>query len=325
MSHRHPRHPLSTPPILASPFPMILPPLIVVKPDKCIICIHPNIPKSIYCPRCQTIVTSTDHEKLPRRLAAVQAYNQPLDAFLDAFFGVVLNLDDPGHPLYRNFVEIFPGKPNNQLMTSSMGAMIKSDLLYDELLTVVPPLWDHHLKGTIFPRDIIPFAAYNREIPVKPRKMAPITPHFKSTGYTCEVCIRPRDAGAHYCPRCRRLITASHRFSYTEKKAGLKRNYTQDLDGFLCALTGVLLDENNPHDPYFLVYDHIIPGKKELAPAAFWVNDSKGWLSADQYWKVIGEYANHIRTKEPFDPNIITPKEWKQAIIRFKSLGRRIA
>ena len=325
MSHHPPKSRPGPITPVAFPYPDIIPPLIITRSGKCAVCIHPPIPKSIYCLRCQDIVTSTDHEKLPRRNAAIAAYILSEDAFHCALFHVPLNLEDPYNPYYRNFVETFPGIHSNQLMVSALASMLKSDLTADELVTVVPALADHHFHGTPFLRDIIPFAAWNRGIPFKPRRLAPFTPPFKATGYTCEVCIRPRDVGAHYCPRCRRLIRSGHRYSFVEKKAGLKRNYIQEFDGFLCELTGNLLNEDNPHDPWFLVYDHIKPGKKELAPAAFWANDSKGWLSADQYWNVIGEYANHIRTGEPFDPNIITRQEWKQAILRYKATGRHIA
>jgi hypothetical protein len=250
-----------------------------IPPKKCAICIHNHIPRTIYCQRCQSIVTSTDHEKLPRRNAAIAAYIPSEDSFSCALFHVPLVLEDPYNPFYRNFVELFPGVPKDQLMVSALGAMLKSDLTAQELITVVPALSDHHLKGAIFPRDIIPFAAWNRRIPIKPNRSAPITPPFRATGHTCEVCIRPRDPGAHYCARCRKLITAGHRFSKVEKSKALKTHYFQDVDGFLCEYTSVPLVEDDPHDPYFLVYDHIIPGQKELVPAAFWVNDSKGWLS----------------------------------------------
>jgi hypothetical protein len=293
-------------------------------PKKCIVCIQAPIPRSIYCLRCQNIVTSTDHEKLPRRNAAIAAYIPSEDLFHCALFHVPLDLKDPYNPLYRNFVEIFPGRPKDQLMVSALGSMVKSDLTLEEILIVVPALADHHLKGTIFPHDIIPFAAWNREIPAKPRPIAPFTPHFKATAYTCEVCIRPRDAGAHYCPRCRKLIVMGHRWPKLDKRAGLKEYYDPVLDGFLCAYTSVLLEEVDFHDPYFLVYDHIIPGQKKLVPAAFWVNDSKGWLTADQFLKVIGEFTNHIRTGETFDTGVLTRAEWKRALYMKSVHGRRV-
>jgi hypothetical protein len=245
------------------------------------------------------------------------------DAFHCGITDVVLNLKDPNDPFYRNFVMINPGNRKELLMVGAMPAMIKSDLTLNELITVTPELYDHHALGRPFMRDIIPFAAWNRGLPNPPRPIAPFIP-FKTTGYTCEICIRPRTARARYCPRCRNLISKGHRYSYVERVLALKKYYDPILDGFLCAYCGVLLEENNPHDPYFIVFDHIFPGQKELVPAAFWVNDSKGWLTADQYWRVIAALTNHIRTKEPFDTRILTRAEWKRALYLTKVHGRQV-
>ena len=94
----------------------------------CAVCIHPALLRSIYCARCQSIVTSTDHERLPRRLAAISSYNPSLDAFLCALTGVILNLDNPSDPCYRAFSEIIPGQRQQLIMVSSLGAMLKSEL-----------------------------------------------------------------------------------------------------------------------------------------------------------------------------------------------------
>jgi hypothetical protein len=116
-----------------------------------------------------------------------------------------------------------------------------------------------------------------------------------------------------------------HRWPKLDKRAALIGNYDPVLDGFLCEYTGVLLEEVNFHDPYFLVYDHRVPGQKVLVPAASWVNDMKGWLSDVQFWRVIAEFTNHIRTGAPFDKNVITASGWARAL-RYRPIkGKRVA
>jgi hypothetical protein len=158
-----------------------------------------------------------------------------------------------------------------------------------------------------------------------PVPVPPFAKPLRATGFKCEVCIRPRKPGNTYCPRCRQLIVMGHRWPKLDKRAALIGNYDPILDGFLCEYTGVLLEEVNFHDPYFLVYDHRIPGQRKLVPAASWVNDMKGWLSDIQFWKVIAEFANHIRTGEAFDAGVLTRSEWKRALRFRRPVGRRVA
>ena len=164
-------------------------------PIKCAVCIHGPIPGSVYCLRCHDVVTSTCHDRLPRRLAAQNSYNQALDAFLCALTGVVLNLDNPSDPCYRAFSEVIPGHHQQLIMVSSLGAMLKSDLTQTELLAVVPELHDHYTLGRPFTRNIIPFGAWNRSPFPLPVPVPPFAKPLRATGFKCEVCIRPRKPG----------------------------------------------------------------------------------------------------------------------------------
>jgi hypothetical protein len=254
----------------------------------------------------------------------IASYVASEDAFHCRITDVVLNLKDRHDPFYRHFVQLIPGDRKTLLMVGAMPGMLKSDLTLDELLTVVPELHDHRTLGRPFKKDIIPFIAWHRGLPIPTRFIAPITPPFKATGYTCAVCIRPRDPGATYCPRCRQIILLGRQWPNLDKKAALIESYDPALDGFLCTYTGILLEEINYHLPYFLVFDHQIPGQKKLVVAASWVNHMKGWLTHIQFWNVIAELTNHIRTGEPFDTGILNRSEWKHALYMKQVHGRQI-
>jgi len=82
-------------------------------------------------------------------------------------------------------------------------------------------------------------------------------------------------------------------------------------DTFLCHYTGLPVDLKDPGSPWYLNYDHVIPGdENRLVVAANFVNVMKSELSEDEFRAVIIELAHHFDTGEPFDMGVCAFKYW---------------
>lgn len=90
-------------------------------------------------------------------------------------------------------------------------------------------------------------------------------------------------------------------------------------NGFRCYYTGILLEEVNYRSPWYLTFDHRIPGKKgDLVVCALWVNQLKSFLTETEFKSVVGELARHIRLGTPFNRNVVD--EW-----RFRRAAKKLA
>jgi len=202
-------------------------------------------------------------------------------------------------------------------------SMLKSDLADWELLKVVPALDDTLNRGQPFDRDIIPFKYWNRKAPPPPGEAFRGRAALPQAAKKCSICIRPAIPNSKYCPRCRKIIFPKK--NWTATADGMREFYDPEADGFRDAYLGVLLNTDDFYDPHYMVMDHVNPGEKRVVPCAFWLNDMKGRLSAAVFKRVIAEFANHIRTGEPFDRGVITREDWKKNLIRMRLAGRSIA
>jgi hypothetical protein len=290
---------------------------------KCDICIREAKPHSISCARCYSIVNATKFHRRPRRLSLIASYDPPTDQFICRLTHIPMADDDPQSPFYVHSVQRLPGNQLDRMAVCAFVSMLKSDLADWELLKVVPHLDDHFRKGTPFKKDIIPFRYWRRKAPAPPKaaiyRGMPIPPSAKK----CFVCIRPAIPNSKYCPRCRKIIFPKPNWKACAE--GLKAFYDPDADGFRDAYLGYLLDTDDLFSPHYTVLDHVNPGEEKVVPCAFWLNDMKGRLRADTFKRVIAEFANHLRTGEPFDKNVIPIEDWKKNLIRMRLAGKNIA
>jgi len=133
--------------------------------------------------------------------------------------------------------------------------------------------------------------------------MKPPPPH------PCKICQATITTRAEVCPRCRRHIT---NVEYTAHLLALLAAWDPVAKGFRCFYTGVLLEENDKSDPWYLAFDHRIPGKKgDLVVCARWVNSMKTALSDDEFRAVIIELDRSRKAKEPFNMAVAEFKYWK--------------
>jgi hypothetical protein len=80
---------------------------------------------------------------------------------------------------------------------------------------------------------------------------------------------------------------------------------------FRCQVTGIALEEKDHNSPFFLSFDHVIPGKKgKLQCVCRFVNQMKADLSKEEFLLLVPELADHIRTGRPFNKDVIKFQYW---------------
>jgi len=125
----------------------------------------------------------------------------------------------------------------------------------------------------------------------------------------CFVCERPISPLAEYCRRCLRHLPHRHRAAYS---MALKAAWNPILQVFICFYTGLILEENDRSNPWYLSYDHRIPQDiNTLVVCARWVNSMKTSLSDDEFKAVDIELDRSHKAKEPFNMAVCEFKYWK--------------
>jgi hypothetical protein len=96
---------------------------------------------------------------------------------------------------------------------------------------------------------------------------------------------------SYYCSRCRRFVSM-HPTRQSHYINALKEAWSAKEDGFLCHYTGARVDDDDPESPWYLSFDHRVPGDvRTLVVAAWWVNAMKHALSEEGFWAVVKEYT----------------------------------
>ncbi len=64
--------------------------------------------------------------------------------------------------------------------------------------------------------------------------------------------------------------------------------------------------------PWFITFDHRLPGDREtIVVAAWWVNAMKTALSEEEFWKVVLEYDRYLRGGGEFDRDVVDYDYWR--------------
>lgn len=126
----------------------------------------------------------------------------------------------------------------------------------------------------------------------------------------CLVCIRDPEPKKIYCPRCWGLIR--HKPDHVEHRDALSKCYDEELDAFICQITGVPLNDTDPHDPWYVTFHHLVPGKKgTMVIAAWWANDMIADMLEDEFRLAVTLFARHQRG-EPVDWSQLKFTFWKR-------------
>jgi len=136
-------------------------------------------------------------------------------------------------------------------------------------------------------------------------------------GKKCRICGKPVwSSKSQYCWNCAVL---SYRMFCTNKNIPDKAreaiwDYVRK-NGYRCYYTGILLDLRDPHSPWYLVFDHWIPGdNRKVVITSSLLNDMKSDLSEDEFWCMIDQLANYRKYATPIKK--IELKYWKRPYTR---------
>ena len=234
-------------------------------------------------------------------------YDPVLDVFRCSYCGAALNEVDNKDPLFLCFDHRTPKKRNDIVVCGSVFNCMNSDMTAVEFPTVVIMLAHHFLYRTPFDRDAVKFLYWHRVARVwRPAKKRGLR-RWKTRH--CLICGKEPVPATRYCARCHRYADAPD-FSKAQLKA-LIEAIDPVLDRFICHYTGVPLDEADPGSPWYINYDHVIPGDgSRLVVAANFVNVMKSEMSEEEFRAVIIELARHLETGEPFNTDVLKLKYW---------------
>ncbi len=277
---------------------------------RCYVCDVETPPMHRYCDRCRTFF-KTRRENTKRRNALREAYDRTCDGFRCYWSGVVLDDRDSIGPFHPCFDHLTPDRTSELVMSSELFNRLKMELTPDEFKRVTQELASHH-RGKPFAKDCIAFENWRRKAHVPSGRGGR---HGKVTNVEVEACVicgHPPSHWSYYCPRCSRLIEGEH-ISYRQRVNAMKAAWSPAKDGFICQFTGVVLDDSDPSSPWYLSFDHGIPGDKEsIIVAAFWLNEMKSSLKRDDFWAVVLEYDRYLREGGEFDRDVAGFRYWRR-------------
>jgi len=278
------------------------------KMSPCSICDKPVELRFFYCTRCRLLIGNR-FDRLLIRPAFRAAYDKSCDRFRCFYSNIVLEEKDPLSPWYVSADHFQPGLKKLVICAQLFNEM-KRALTGDEFVRVVPALDDHFQGIRPFTRNVIGFIAWNRAaIQTLPRRLAPWELPSRAV-LGCPACGRPPFPGSMYCATCRSFIFS--RLKVAARAAALKRAWDEERQAFLCYYTGLPLDVSDPRSPWYLVFDHLIPGQKgDIVACAFWVNAMKTFLTEAQFRAVIHPLSEHIRHGTPFDKGVLDERSYR--------------
>ena len=253
-------------------------------PKKCGLCGKRILAKSsseLYCPSCSHFLRRMELSKLsPKAMKDIRRYVRK-DGFTCDYSGISLELKDFASPWYYNFSYPDKRNPNKMVLAAALFSVMKMELIKPEFRYYVLQLHDNRTKhAKIKKRPII---------------------HWNRLGLgVCCICGKPKSS-THtvYCSTC----------SYTARRMRLRRlpaktrqaiwDYIRKY-GYVCYYTGMPLELNNRHDPWYLVFDHFNPRDPyKMVITSYLVNEMKNDLTEDEFWYYIAQLANHFRKGTP--------------------------
>lgn len=287
----------------------------------CCICGAETPPRHIYCDHCRQFL-GPRHDNLKRRHALQAAYDRALDAFRCHHCRVILEEEDRSDPFGLVFDHLMPTQASELVVSSALLNHMKCEFTPDEFHRAVKEL-AAHFDGRPFRRDRVSFEHWRRRAPAAPRppKRLQRGELTKVIVEGCTICGAPPVRWSYFCTRCRRFALMHTRARRLHAEA-MRRAWSAEAGGFLCAYTGVRVEEDDPTSPWYFTFDHATPGdNRTLVVAAYWVNSMKTALSKDEFEAVIKEYARYLDEGGEFDRYIVDFKYWRNT--RRASRGRR--
>jgi hypothetical protein len=292
----------------------------------CVVCEKPVNLRCFYCLRCKAIIGNRV-DRLLFRVALHDSHDRTIDRFRCAISGAVLEETGPYGPYYITANHVYPGR-REIVITGRLFNDMQNALTLDEFLTVVPAL-DDTLRGIApFDRNIIRFVAWDQR-PAAARLSAPLPlAAWERTPKPvpgCVICGHPPYPKSQYCASCRHFIYC--RDEFFARVLALKASWDPVLQAFICRYTGLPLNISDPKSPWYLAFDHLVPGQKgNIAACAFWVNAMKTYLTEAQFRAVIHSLAEHLRRGTEFDRSLVDARMYAMTVRKLggvKPVGHR--
>jgi hypothetical protein len=125
-----------------------------------------------------------------------------------------------------------------------------------------------------------------------PKKFKPLTPPIRAR--KCDVCGKPVLSGRHiYCKTCARLIRSMEMRRYSPAQIGDIKDYVRE-NGYICKYTGISLNMEDPHSPWYHEIDHWIPGDgRTVVLTCSLVNTMKSDQSEEEFWHNVKQLYMH--------------------------------
>jgi len=249
-------------------------------------------------------------DKLKRRRALIAAIDRPRNVFLCQYSRLPVELVDRSSHKWIQFDHIIPVKSSEFQVLWAVFNEMKGQLADDEFRKLIKMLRDHWL-GTTFDKDAVKFQYWTR----KKLKLAlgPIEdlPFGETPTDNCCICGDKSYPKSIYCPRCRKFFR--DRPEAMARRKALQAAWDPVRRKFICFYTGVELDDSDFNNPWYVSFDHGIPGETgDLVVAALWVTVMKVDLARDEFYAVIKELARCFETGDHFDERVCQFLYWKR-------------
>jgi hypothetical protein len=132
--------------------------------------------------------------------------------------------------------------------------------------------------------------------------------------HNCTVCGQPRHHLAYCCKACKKLLdrieTRGRRPNRNARLNALRNAW--DGKCFRCFYTGWPLCIDDPHNPFYLTWEHRTPrDEADIVVAAALVNNMKSDLTEDEFRELIIGLADRFRGSNTMVP-IIDPSHYRR-------------
>ncbi len=254
------------------------------RPKECGLCgkrIHVKYSDELYCQSCSHFVRRVGFKYLsPKAKKYIRKYIQKF-GFICDYSGISLDLKNYDRPWYC--VVSYPDKRNRDkpVPAAALFNQMKMELNKPEFRYYVLQLHDNRTMHTKIKKR--PIIDWNRLAPG-----------------ACCICGQPKySTHSQYCATCSHT---AHRMKLARLPAKTRKaiwDYIRKY-GYVCYYTGMPLELNDRHDPWYLVFDHCNPrDPNKMVITSFLVNDMKNDLTENEFWYYIAQLANHFRKGTP--------------------------
>jgi len=126
----------------------------------------------------------------------------------------------------------------------------------------------------------------------------------------CVICGDEAIPSQQMCARHWRIVRQRPE-EHRARRLAMQRSWDKKRRRFICEYTGIELNDTDPHDPFYISFDHRTPGRKGDLKLTFRaLNEVKSSFSWDELVKVVLELDAHFDGK-PFDRDVVGYLYWR--------------